>query len=106
VTFWDVVGHQHVRQAVAEYDRLGQDEFLSRYGFGRARAYLLIVDGKSYDSKAILGVAYGFAAGRPLCPEDFSGGTKGAAGILRSLGFEVRNLRGRSPSAGLWSASA
>jgi hypothetical protein len=64
VTFWDVVGHQHVRQAVAEYDRLGQDEFLSRYGFGRARAYLLIVDGKSYDSKAILGVAYGFAAGR------------------------------------------
>jgi len=58
VTFWDVVQPRHVHQAVAEYDRLGQDEFLALHGFGRARAYLLIIDGKAYDSKAILGVAY------------------------------------------------
>jgi hypothetical protein len=43
MAFWDVVQSGHVRQAVAEYDLLGQDEFLSRHGFGRARAYLLIV---------------------------------------------------------------
>jgi hypothetical protein len=98
VAFWDAVGQQHVRQAVAEYDRLGQDEFLAQYGFGRALAYLLIVGEKSYDSKAILGVAYRFATGRPLGPEDFSGGTQGAAGVLRSMGFEVRNVRDR-PSA-------
>jgi hypothetical protein len=72
---------------------LGQNEFLARYGFGRARAYLLIIDGKAYDSKAILGVAYRYATGQLLGPEDFSGGAVGAARVLRSLGFEVRNER-------------
>ncbi len=65
MAFWDVVAEHHVRQAVAEYDRLGQVEFLAHYGFGRATAYLLIVDGKAYDSKAILGVAYRLATGSP-----------------------------------------
>jgi hypothetical protein len=63
------------------------------------RAYLLIVDEKSYDSKAILGVAYRFATARPLGAEEFSGGAQGAAAVLRSLGFEVRNVRDRPPSA-------
>jgi len=33
---WDPVQPDHVRQAAAEYDRLGQVEFLARHGFGRA----------------------------------------------------------------------
>ena len=49
-----------VLAAIAEYDRLGQDEFLDKYGFDRARSYLLIHNGKAYDSKAIVGVAHGF----------------------------------------------
>ena len=69
MTFWDAVQPHHVRQAAAEYDELGQDEFLARYGFGRARAYLLIIDDKAYDSKAILGVAYRHATGQPLGPK-------------------------------------
>ena len=89
VTRWDPVQPRHVRQAAAEYDRLGQDEFLARHGFGLATAYLLILDGKRYDSKAILGVAYGYATGRPLGPDDFSGGVHGAAGVLSALGFEI-----------------
>jgi predicted HAD superfamily Cof-like phosphohydrolase len=97
MAFWDVVAEHHVRQAVAEYDRLGQDEFLAHYGFGRATAYLLIVDGKTYDSKAILGVAYRLATGEPMGPHDFSGGVQGAAGVLRRLGFDVRNVRDRQP---------
>jgi hypothetical protein len=99
VAFWDAVQQRYVLQAAAEFDRLGQDEFLERHGFGRARAYLLIIDGKAYDSKAILGVAYQLATGRPLGPSDFSGGVFGAAGVLRSLGFEVRNIRDAGPSA-------
>jgi hypothetical protein len=95
MAFWDPVQRHHVRQAAGEYDQLGQDEFLARHGFGRARAYLLIVDGKNYDSKAILGVAYQLATGRPLGPEDFSGGVQGAAGVLCALGFEVLNIRDR-----------
>jgi hypothetical protein len=61
VAKWDPVQPYHVRQAAAEYDQLGRDEFLARHGFGRAQAYLLILDNKKYDSKAILGVAYGYA---------------------------------------------
>jgi hypothetical protein len=38
MVFRDAVQPHHVRQAVAEYDQLGQDEFLARYGFGRALA--------------------------------------------------------------------
>ena len=97
VAFWDPVERHHVLQAAAEYDVLGQDEFLARYGFGRARAYLLIIDGKAYDSKAILGVAFGKATGRPLGSGDFSGGVQGAAGVLRALGFEIRNTRDPQP---------
>lgn len=100
MAFWDPVQPHHVRQAAAEYDELGQDEFLARYGFGRALAYLLILDGKSYDSKAILGVAYQFATGRPLGPHDFSGGVHGAASVLWDLGFEILNTGDRrTPTA-------
>jgi hypothetical protein len=76
-----------------EYDRLGQDRFLAEYGFGRATAYLLIYGGRSYDSKAILGVAFKLATGIRLSSQDFSGGIYGAARVLRKLGFEVRNVR-------------
>ena len=95
VAKWDPVQRQHVRQAAAEYDRLGRDEFLDLHHFGTATAYLLILDGKSYDSKAILGVAYQLATGRPLGNDDFSGGVGagGAAQVLRALGFEIRNIR-------------
>jgi hypothetical protein len=99
VAKWDPVQPHHVRQAAAEYDQLGQDEFLARHGFGRAQAYLLILDDKNYDSKAILGVAYGYATGRPLGPHDFSGGVHGAAGVLSALGFEIANTRDRNPSS-------
>jgi hypothetical protein len=99
VAKWDPVQRQHVRQAAAEYDRLGRDEFLDLHHFGTATAYLLILDGKSYDSKAILGVAYQLATGRPLGNDDFSGGVGagGAAQVLRSLGFEIRNIRDSRP---------
>ena len=101
MAFWDVVAEHHVRQAVAEYDRLGQDEFLAHYGFGRATSYLLIVNGKANDSKAILGVAYKLATGKPMGPRDFSGGVRGAAGVLRRLGFDVRNVRDRQSDSGV-----
>ena len=91
--FWSDVGRADVERAIEEYDRLGQERFLAEYGFGRATAYLLIYRGRSYDSKAILGVAYRFATGVQVGPHEFSGGIDGAAGVLRKLGFEVRDTR-------------
>jgi hypothetical protein len=91
--YWSRVTRADVLRAIEEYDRLGQDQFLAEHGFGRATAYLLIHNGRSYDSKAILGVAYGFVTGTPLLSREFSGGVHGAAGVLGKLGFEIRNVR-------------
>jgi 5-methylcytosine-specific restriction protein A len=81
---------REILQAVAEYDRLGRDRFFEKYGFRSARSYLLVVDGKTYDSKAIVGAAHGYLADRePLAPSDFSGGAATVGRLLTSLGFEV-----------------
>jgi 5-methylcytosine-specific restriction protein A len=80
-----------VLQAIVEYDRLGQEGFLELYGFDRARQYLLVHDGKSYDSKAIVGVAHGFVPGEhPLASSEFSGGEATVGRLLRRLGFTVQ----------------
>ncbi|HET9973444.1 MAG TPA: hypothetical protein VFQ68_34790, partial [Streptosporangiaceae bacterium] len=81
---------REIRQAVAEYDELGQVAFLEKYGFGLARWYFLVVDGKTYDSKAIVGAAHGFLPGRDaLTARDFSGGAARVGRLLSRLGFEV-----------------
>jgi hypothetical protein len=95
MSLWSPVSRADVTRATEEYDRLGQEAFLLQYGFGKATAYLLVQNGRSYDSKAILGVAYFFATGRKIGAYDFSGGVHGAATVLRNLGFDVRNVRDR-----------
>lgn len=80
-----------VTQALDECDRLGRESFLAKYGFGPARRYFLLYRGMRYDSKAIVGAAYGvqFPHEGSLRPEDFSGGEDTVAKKLRALGFEV-----------------
>jgi hypothetical protein len=86
---WDLVTRGHVVAAMEEHDRLGSKEFLRRYGFGRARTYVLWHRGQEYASKAILGVAYLHATGRPATSEHFPDGEQGAAKVLADLGFDV-----------------
>lgn len=84
------LSRREILQAVAEYDRLGPDRFLEKYGFGAARSYWLVVDGKTYDSKAIVGAAHGFLLGQePLAAADFSGGAATVGRLLSRLGFQV-----------------
>jgi 5-methylcytosine-specific restriction endonuclease McrA len=84
------ITRQAVIAAITEYDELGQDQFLSKYGFERARSYVLVHDGKSYDSKAIVGAAHGFLPGQsPLRARQFSGGEATVGRLLRRLGFIV-----------------
>jgi hypothetical protein len=103
---FDAVEREHVLRALEEYDKLGADEFLTLYGFGKAREYLLWHDGKSYDSKAILGVSCKYAAGTAATSSEFSGGKDGAAKILRELGFSVTFVDDQefveSPATGSW----
>jgi hypothetical protein len=85
------VTREAVLAAMAEYDQLGQEEFLHRYGFDRARQYVLVHDGKRYASKAIVGVAYGFLPGQsPLAASEFSGDRATVGRLLRRLGFTVQ----------------
>lgn len=80
-----------VRLAVAECDRLGRNEFLRKYGFGQARDFVLRLDGREYDSKAIAGVAHGYEHSDigPLRSGSFSGGADAAGKRLFDLGFNV-----------------
>lgn len=87
-----------VLRALAEYDELGRESFLTKYGYGPAKAYFLVHNGKRYDSKAIAGVAVGieYPANGPLKAADFSGGEATVRAKLEQLGFEVES---GSPSA-------
>ncbi|MFI6580580.1 HNH endonuclease [Embleya sp. NPDC050493] len=85
-----------VLEALAECDRLGTAEFLKTYGFKPAVKYVLVHEGKEYDSKAIAGVAHWYCQGRALTSDEFSGGKAAAAGWLLKLGFDVRTPK-RNP---------
>lgn len=86
---FSAVTRQHILAAIAEYDDRGAENFLGVYGFGPSTGYTLVHDGKTYDSKAILGVAHRYATGRVATSEEFSGGVLGAAKVLRKHGFDV-----------------
>ena len=86
---WSQVNRTHVLQAMAECDRIGDREFLRRYGFTRSRVYTVWNGGQEYDSKAILGAAYFHATGAPAGSEDVLGGEQGAAKVLQDKGFDV-----------------
>ncbi len=84
------IEREHILRALADYDRLGQEEFLRQYGFGQARSYVLVHNGKTYDSKAIVGAARGYVPGqKPLTAAEFSGGEATVGRLLRRLGFTV-----------------
>ncbi|HEY0601854.1 MAG TPA: hypothetical protein VGD58_03030 [Herpetosiphonaceae bacterium] len=88
----DLTSSDAVLRAVEEYDEIGQDAFLTKYGFGRAREFFLEHNGKLYDSKAIVGAAHGyqFPHEGPLGARSFSGGEATVQRKLEDLGFTVR----------------
>lgn len=83
-----------VRQAMVEFDRMGRSAFLQHYGFGKARDYVLQEAGRSYDSKAIVGVAfrYQFPDRGSLKSADFTGGENTVQRKLEELGFTVERI--------------
>ncbi|MBK1785670.1 hypothetical protein [Prauserella cavernicola] len=89
------ITREAVLAAIDEHDR--DPAGFNRYGFGPARTYTLVHDGREYDSKAIVGVAHGYLPDeQALSPNEFSGGLETVVALLRSLGFEVRS--GRNPA--------
>ena len=88
------ITRETVLAAVEEYDRLGRDAFLAKYGFGPAREYFLEIGGRLYDSKAICGAARGFVHPDrgPLSADEFSGGSATVEATLTGLGFRVERI--------------
>lgn len=87
----DLTDPTAINAAMDEFDRLGRDHFLQKYGFGPSRAYFLRRNGKDYDSKAIVGAAYGFQHPQegPLRSSEFSGGESTVQALLEGMGFSV-----------------
>ncbi len=97
-----------VEAAIAEYRARGRDAFLAAYGFEGSRDYFLSYEGELFDSKPILGVAYGnqYPERGPLRPEDFSGGIVATVRSLERLGFSTTTrAQFRPPSLGASYAS-
>jgi hypothetical protein len=87
----DITNPEWVRMAMAEYHRLGEQEFLDSYGFRRSTKFdVLDTDGKKYPPKAILGVAHKFTkkGAKALTTHQLNGGEPTNA-PLRELGFAV-----------------
>jgi energy-coupling factor transporter ATP-binding protein EcfA2 len=102
VSLSDLSDPAAVRQALEEFDRLGRDEFLAKYGFGKSRRYLLVEDGRRYDAKAIAGAAHGYQHPDkgPLKQSDFTSGLHTVVPRLQSLGFEIEDLDRGEPTSG------
>jgi hypothetical protein len=99
----DIQSRDSVLAAVAEFDRLGQVAFLEKYGFKSADRFFLELDGRRYDSKAIVGAAYGyeFHDRGPLRSNEFSGGAATVQPLLERLGFTVV-VEGATSETGYW----
>lgn len=91
MSFGDISSSAAVEAAIEEFDAIGRDAFLDKYGYGRAREYFLVYNGRYYDSKAIVGVAhkYQFPQKGPLNRKSFSGGRATVMRKLNDLGFTV-----------------
>ena len=90
-----VTDRDAVLQAMAEYDALGREVFIQLYGYGRARDYFIPHDGKLYDSKPIIGVAFAYQhkGAKPLRYNDFSGGEVTVKRQLDTLDFKIRHKK-------------
>ncbi|WP_397519219.1 hypothetical protein [Rhodococcus pyridinivorans] len=83
------ISRSAVLSAIEEFDTLGQEEFLRRRGYAEARNFRLVYRGRFYDSKAIAGVAHGYATGHFCNSSEFSGGLATVSECLTDLGFVV-----------------
>lgn len=83
------ISRSAVLSAIEEFDTLGQEEFLHRRGYAEARNFRLVYRGRFYDSKAIAGVAHGYATGHFCDSSEFSGGLATVSDCLTDLGFVV-----------------
>lgn len=84
------ISRESVLAAIDEFDREGRDQTLKKHGFRRALDYVVELNGKEYDSKALYGIAYGieYPDEDPIRLRGLQGGGT-VARRLTDLGFNV-----------------
>ena len=99
MTLAALTSRQAVLEAITEFEQIGREAFLSKYGFGKSRSYFIVHDGTRYDSKAVAGAAYGFEhpSEGPLTPDQFSGGEQTVARRMKQLGFNIKRIASQNP---------
>ncbi|MFF4229173.1 HNH endonuclease [Streptomyces sp. NPDC001820] len=85
------ISRDDILKTLAEYNDLGPEGFLDTYKYGKASTYLILHDGKEYDSKAIAGVAHKHRHGRHLTNGELSGGVGRGHAVewLKREGFTI-----------------
>jgi MoxR-like ATPase len=88
------VSRESVLKAIAEFERDGRDVVLRRHQFRRALDYVVVHNGREFDSKALYGIAYGieYPYEEPIRNRGLQGGL-GVVRRLEGLGFEVQSKR-------------
>ncbi|MFI5943911.1 HNH endonuclease [Streptomyces uncialis] len=87
------ISRDDILKAFEEYDRLGREAFLEQYGYEKATGYLIVYEGKEYESKAIVGAAHKYQHGAPLTRRQVSGSAGHPVDWLKREGFTVRASR-------------
>ena len=88
-----------VLKAIDEFNALNREGFLEKYKFGRAQKWFIHHERRTYDVKAIAGVAHKFLGSgiRYLEVDEFKTGKGSKAfGKLESLGFVIKQDNVRS----------
>lgn len=82
-----------IRDQITREDILGAMADLDRgvpHNFGRSVYYDVLEGGRRYPPKAVVGLAARRVLGRPLRPDEFSGGQETwSFGLLRDRGFKI-----------------
>ncbi len=94
----DLTSREAVFAAIREFDELGRERFLAKYGYGPALEYFVRHDGRLYDSKALLGAAIGhqYPERGPMLNSEFSGGEP-VRRRFEALGFDFVVDAGAQP---------
>ena len=99
VSYASLTEHSAVEGAMAEFDSLGRDLFLLKYGFTPVNESFVHHGIGRYDTRALFAAAYGHQHGEPLLKRQVGGGMSGADGRLAQLGYVVvgaNDLKNRS----------
>lgn len=93
------LSRQDIEQVLAEWDQIGRDAFLTQHRVNPAERYLIEHDGKRYDAKAVVTVAFRRTntSAAELEPGDFPGSEASIRRPLERLGFKIVNEK--SPAA-------